>query len=70
LLSNILMTGLESRDNAFCRYADDCNIYVRSRQAGVRVMAGMTRFLVDTLKLTVNAARNAGAHTWEREFPG
>ena len=74
LLSNILLTGLdrelESRGHAFCRYADDCNIYVRSRQAGERVMASITRFLADTLKLTVNAAKSAVARPWERKFLG
>ncbi len=74
LLSNILLTGLdrelESRGHAFCRYADDCNIYVRSRQAGERVMASITRFLADTLKLTVNVAKSAVARPWERKFLG
>jgi RNA-directed DNA polymerase len=74
LLSNILLTGLdrelESRGLAFCRYADDCNIYVRSRRAGERVMAGITRFLADTLKLTVNVAKSAVARPWERKFLG
>jgi RNA-directed DNA polymerase len=74
LLSNILLTGLdrelESRGHAFCRYADDCNIYVRSRQAGERVMASITRFLADTLKLTVNASKSAVARPWERKFLG
>ena len=74
LLSNILLTGmdreLESRGHAFCRYADDCNIYVRSRQAGARVMASITRFLTDKLKLTVNTAKSAVARPWERKFLG
>lgn len=74
LLSNILLTELdrelERRGHAFCRYADDCNIYVRSRQAGERVMASITRFLADTLKLTVNAAKSAVAWPWERKFLG
>ena len=74
LLSNILLTGLdrelERRGHAFCRYADDCNIYVRSQQAGERVMASITRFLADTLKLTVNAAKSAVAHPWQRKFLG
>jgi RNA-directed DNA polymerase len=65
LLSNVLLTELdrelERRGHAFCRYADDCNIYVRSQQAGERVMASITRFLADTLKLTVNAAKSAVA---------
>jgi RNA-directed DNA polymerase len=51
LLSNILLTELdrelERRGHAFCRYADDCNIYVRSQQAGERVMASLSRFLAE-----------------------
>jgi len=74
LLSNILLTELdwelESRGHTFCRYADDCNIYVRSQAAGERVMASITRFLADTLKLTVNAAKSAVARPWERKFLG
>jgi group II intron reverse transcriptase/maturase len=74
LLSNILLTELdrelERRGHAFCRYADDCNIYVRSRAAGERVMASLTRFLAVRLKLTVNAAKSAVAHPWERKFLG
>ncbi len=74
LLSNILLTELdrelERRGHAFCRYADDCNIYVKSKVAGERVMASITRFLSDVLKLTVNAAKSAVAHPWERKFLG
>ncbi len=74
LLSNILLTGLdrelERRGHAFCRYADDCNIYVRSQQAGERVMASITRFLADTLQLTVNVTKSAVAHPWQRKFLG
>jgi|PlaIllAssembly_1097288.scaffolds.fasta_scaffold39917_1 group II intron reverse transcriptase/maturase len=74
LLSNILLTELdrelERRGHAFCRYADDCNIYVRSQQAGERVMASVTRFLADTLKLAVNATKSAVAHPWKRKFLG
>jgi group II intron reverse transcriptase/maturase len=74
LLSNILLTELdrelERRGHAFCRYADDCNIYVRSQQAGERVMASITRFLADTLKLTVNVAKSAVASPWKRRFLG
>ena len=74
LLSNILLTELdeelERRGHAFCRYADDCNIYVKSKTAGERVMASITRFLADTLKLTVNAAKSAVASPWERKFLG
>jgi group II intron reverse transcriptase/maturase len=74
LLSNILLTDLdrelERRGHAFCRYADDCNIYVRTQQAGERVMASITRFLADALKLTVNVAKSAVARPWERKFLG
>lgn len=74
LLSNILLTELdrelERRGHAFCRYADDCNIYVKSRQAGERIMANLTRFLAERLKLTVNAAKSAVAQPWERTFLG
>jgi RNA-directed DNA polymerase len=74
LLSNILLTELdrelERRGHAFCRYADDCNIYVRSQQAGERVMASITRFLADTLKLTVNVTKSAVARPWVRQFLG
>jgi group II intron reverse transcriptase/maturase len=74
LLSNILLTKLdrelERRGHAFCRFADDCNIYVRSQAAGERVMASVTRFLADTLKLAVNTAKSAVANPWERKFLG
>ncbi len=74
LLSNILLTDLdrelERRGHAFCRYADDCTIYVRSRAAGERVMASITRFLVEKLKLRVNRTKSAVAHPWERTFLG
>ncbi len=74
LLSNILLSELdrelERRGHAFCRYADDCNIYVRSQRAGERVMASITRFLSDTLKLTVNVAKSAVARPWKRKFLG
>lgn len=74
LLSNILLTELdrelERRGHAFCRYADDCNIYVKSKEAGERVMASISRFLADTLKLTVNTAKSAVARPWERKFLG
>jgi group II intron reverse transcriptase/maturase len=74
LLSNILLTELdrelERRGHAFCRYADDCNIYVKSRQAGERVMASITRFLAEALKLKVNETKSAVAHPWQRKFLG
>ncbi|MEA1677629.1 group II intron reverse transcriptase/maturase [Nitrospirillum sp. BR 11163] len=74
LLSNILLDDLdrelERRGHAFCRYADDCNIYVRSRRAGERVMASITRFLSERLRLTVNRAKSAVARPWDRAFLG
>lgn len=74
LLSNILLTELdrelERRGHAFCRYADDCNIYVKSKTAGERVMASITRYLAEKLKLTVNAAKSAVAEPWKRKFLG
>jgi group II intron reverse transcriptase/maturase len=74
LLSNILLTeldrALERRGHAFCRYADDCNIYVRSRAAGERIMASLTRFLAEKLKLKVNTAKSAVARPWDRKFLG
>jgi len=74
LLSNILLNDLdqelERRDLAFCRYADDCNIYVRSRAAGNRVMSGIRTFLEEALKLRINTEKSAVARPWERKFLG
>ena len=74
LLSNILLTDLdrelERRGHRFCRYADDCNIYVRSRRAGERVLASMTRFLETQLKLRVNREKSAVDRPWKRTFLG
>jgi RNA-directed DNA polymerase len=74
LLSNILLDDLdkelERRGHAFCRYADDCNIYVASKRAGERVMASITRFLSKRLKLRVNAAKSAVDRPWKRTFLG
>lgn len=74
LLSNILLDDLdrelERRGHAFCRYADDCNVYVRSRRAGERVLASLTRFLERRLKLEVNAAKSAVDRPWNRTFLG
>ena len=73
LLSNILLDGLdqelERRGHNFCRYADDCNVYVGSRRAGERVMQSMTKF-VERLKLKVNRAKSAVGRPWERIFLG
>ncbi|NOZ72602.1 MAG: group II intron reverse transcriptase/maturase [Chloroflexi bacterium] len=74
LLSNILLDEfdkeLERRGHTFCRYADDCNIYVRSRKAGERVMRSITRFLERRLKLKVNRQKSAVARPWRRKFLG
>jgi len=70
LLSNILLDELERRGHKFCRYADDCNIYVRSRSAGERVMKSITQFLERRLRLKVNVAKSAVARPWERKFLG
>jgi len=74
LLSNILLTDLdrelERRGLAFCRYADDCNIYVGSRVAGERIMRGIRTFLEEVLHLRVNAEKSAVARPWERKFLG
>jgi group II intron reverse transcriptase/maturase len=74
LLSNILLTDLdrelEKRKLSFCRYADDCNIYVSSRRSGQRIMEGVKGFLANRLKLTVNEAKSAVARPWERKFLG
>ncbi|WP_247324348.1 MULTISPECIES: reverse transcriptase domain-containing protein [unclassified Bradyrhizobium] len=61
---------LERRGHAFCRYADDCNIYVRTRRAGERVMASVTQFLTERLRLKVNAAKSAVDRSWVRTFLG
>lgn len=74
LLSNILLDELdkelERRGHKFCRYADDCNVYVRSRSAGARVRKSLTTFLEQRLRLQVNAAKSAVARPWERKFLG
>src|SRR2546430_6700714 len=74
LLSNIVLDELdrelERRKHRFVRYADDCNIYVRSRQAGQRGMTSVTRFLSRRLKLKVNEAKSAVARPEERKFLG
>ena len=74
LLSNILLDDLdrelERRGHRFCRYADDCNIYVGSQQTGQRVMSAITAFLEQRLRLKVNADKSAVARPWERKFLG
>lgn len=72
LLANILLDDLdkelERRGHRFVRYADDCNIYVRSLRAGERVMASVTRFLEKRLRLKVNGEKSAVAPVKERSF--
>ena len=74
LLSNLMLDvvdkELESRGHRFVRYADDCNIYVRSRRAGERVMASVTGFLARRLRLRVNTAKSAVARPSRRSFLG
>src|ERR1700722_7131218 len=74
LLSNLMLNDLDKeltrRGHRFCRYADDCNIYVRSPRAGERVMASVSRFLTSKLRLKVNEAKSAVARPEERKFLG
>jgi RNA-directed DNA polymerase len=74
LLSNILLDDLdkelEKRGHRFCRYADDCNLYVGSRRGGERVMESLTRFLREQLRLTVNPKKSAVDRPWKRKFLG
>lgn len=74
ILSNILLTELdrelERRGHSFCRFADDSNVYVKSKRAGERVKQGITRFLTERLKLVVNEAKSAVDRPWNRKFLG
>lgn len=74
LLSNLMLDDLDKeltrRGLRFVRYADDCNIYVRSRRAGERVMQSITRFITGKLKLKVNESKSAVARPAERKFLG
>lgn len=74
LLANLLLDDLdqelEHRGHKFCRYADDCNIYVRSQAAGERVLCTVTQFLEGRLRLRVNRAKSAVAPVQERKFLG
>ena len=74
LLSNLLLDELdkelERRGHCYVRYADDCNIYVRSQAAGERVLASVTEFLWKRLRLRVNRQKSAAASVWERKFLG
>ena len=74
LLSNIVLDELDSelarRGHRFVRYADDCNIYVRSERAGQRVMANVVRFIEGRMRLKVNTSKSAVARPEERHFVG
>lgn len=74
LLANIMLNELdrelEKRGHRHCRYADDCNIYVKSRKAGERVIASVTRYLERELKLKVNREKSAVDRPWRRKFLG
>jgi len=74
LLANLLLDDLdkelERRGHTFCRYADDCNIYVRSEASGHRVMASVCQFLEVVLRLRVNREKSAVARVEERKFLG
>ena len=74
LLSNIMLDALdkelEKRDHRFCRYADDFNVYVKSRRAGERLMTSLTQFLKRKLRLEVNQQKSAVDRPWRRQFLG
>ena len=74
LLSNILLDELdkelEQRGHRFARYADDVNVYVRSKVAGERVLASIERFLWKRLRLKVNREKSAVDRPWKRQFLG
>lgn len=74
LLSNIMLNELdkelENRGHRFVRYADDCNIYVKSKRAGERVMESITNFIEGKLKLKVNKEKSAVDNPWRRKFLG
>jgi RNA-directed DNA polymerase len=74
LLSNVMLheldKELEKRGHRFCRYADDCNIYVKSKKSGDRVMASMEKFIEEKLKLKVNQSKSAVDSPTKRKFLG
>src|SRR6185312_7930081 len=73
LLANVLLDDvdkeLERRGHRFARYADDCNVYVRSKRAGERVLEGLVGLYAE-LKLQINAEKSAVARVWDRQFLG
>jgi RNA-directed DNA polymerase len=74
LLSNILLDDLdkelERRGHRFCRYADDCNVYVRSQRAGERVMESLKHFLMGKLRLKINESKSRVERPWKTKFLG
>lgn len=74
LLSNVLLDDLdkelERRGHKFCRYADDCNIYVRTEKAGMRVLESITRYLERKLKLKVNRDKSKVTRPWRSKYLG
>ena len=74
LVSNILLDELdkelERRGHRFCRYADDCNIYVQSKRSAERAMISIARYLQERLKLKVNREKSAVARPWKRKYLG
>jgi RNA-directed DNA polymerase len=74
LLSNIMLTELdwelEKRGHSFCRYADDCNVYVESQKAAERVLKSLTNWLAKRLRLKVNSSKSAAAPVQRRKFLG
>jgi len=74
LLANLMLDNLdrelERRGHRFVRYADDCNIYVKSKRAGSRVLGSISRFLETHLMLSVNEAKSAVDRPWRRQFLG
>jgi len=74
LLSNILLDDLdkelERRGHSFCRYADDCNIYVGSRRAGERLLSSMENYVTSRLRLKINRSKSAVDRPWNRKFLG
>jgi len=74
VLANVVLDeldwALDRRGHRFARYADDCTIVVKSKRAGERVMASVTRFVSDLLRLTVNPLKSAVDRPWKRTFLG
>jgi RNA-directed DNA polymerase len=74
LLANVLLDlldkELEKRGHRFVRYADDCNVYLRSRRSAARVLSSLSRFLLVKLKLKVNRQKSAVGRAWERQLLG